>query len=558
MTTLLPAWLWRGLTALIAAALAAWLTVGNVSWRFDNWFYDLHLSGWTYQPDDDVVIVAIDDRSLNELGQWPWPRDVHAELLDRLGYAGVRGVALDLVLSESDRNGEENDRRLASAMRRFGRVALPVITAPLRQNGPLTEVLPTPIIAEAAGTLGHTDIELDAEGTTRGMYLKAGLGESRWPALGLALIELTPGERDAPLPGLRRPIGAGTSPYLWTRDNYVLIRYAGPPGTFGQVSYSDVLDGQVPTELLRGRWVVVGVTADSLAQRYLTPMSDVTRMHGAEYQANLIEMLLHERAIVPLRPLWQALLSGLIVFAVVLYILNPQLRRPTLLAAGAAALTLSASVAMLRLGNLWFPPASTVGVIAISVLARTIGYLRHWRRQANLDTLTQLANRRRFDHVLQRELASARRTRTPLSLALIDVDHFKGYNDAEGHRAGDKVLQQVADIIAAHARRPRDLAARFGGDEFAVILPDTHVEGASRVVEDILKDMRALGLRHSGRLTGTTVSLSIGVHTCVPNAFTRPRTLFDNADAALYRAKAQGRDRYVSSLPGDADDTVKA
>ena len=91
MTTLLPAWLWRGLTALIAAALAAWLTVGNVSWRFDNWFYDLHLSSWTYQPDDDVVIVAIDDRSLNELGQWPWPRDVHAELLDRLGYAGVRG-----------------------------------------------------------------------------------------------------------------------------------------------------------------------------------------------------------------------------------------------------------------------------------------------------------------------------------------------------------------------------------------------------------------------------------------------------------------------------------
>lgn len=543
--------LMRGGAALLAGGLAALLTVSGATWRLDDFLYDLHLSHWTYAPDDDVVIVAIDDRSLNDIGQWPWPRDIHAQMLDRLGYAGVRGVALDLVLAEADRSGDEHDRVLATAMRRLGRVALPVTTAPLRQNAPPVEVLPTPVIATAATTLGHTDIELDAEGTTRGMYLKAGLGESRWPALALALIGLEPASVPNPLPGLRRPGDEHGSPYQWTRDNYVRIRFAGPPGTFGQVSYSDVLNGQVPADLLRGRWVVIGVTATGLVPSYLTPMSDDLRMHGAEYQANVIEMLLHDRAIVPLRPLWQALLAAAMLFAVVLLMLHPRFQRPLLTLSATALATAAGSVLLLRLGNVWFPPATTIVMIALAYLAWLIGHLRHWRREANLDTLTQLGNRRRFDHVLQRELSSARRTRAPMSLALIDVDFFKAYNDSEGHRAGDKLLRQIAQIIASHARRPRDLAARFGGDEFAVILPDTHVEGAARVADAILADMRSLDARYGEGAADQRVSLSIGLYTCVPGVHTHVRTLFDGADAALYRAKENGRDRREAGRLGE-------
>lgn len=542
-------WLRAG-AAVLAGALAALLTVSGATWRLDDFLYDLHLSQWTYAPDDDVVIIAIDDRSLAEIGQWPWPRDVHAQMLDRLGYAGVRGVALDLVLAEADRGGDEHDRALASAMRRLGRVALPVTTAPLRQNAPPVEVLPTPVIATAATTLGHTDIELDAEGTTRGMYLKAGLGDARWPALALALIGLEPGHVPA-LPGLRRPAGEHGSPYQWTRDHYVRIRFAGPPGTFGQVSYSDVLDGQVPADLLRGRWVVIGVTATGLVPSYLTPMSDEMRMQGAEYQANVIEMLLHDRAIVPLRAPWQALLAAAMVIAVVLAMLYPRFQRPLLTVGAGALLTAAGSVALLRLGGLWFAPASTIVMIALVYLAWLIAHLRHWRREANLDTLTQLGNRRRFDHVLQRELSSARRTRAPLSLALIDVDFFKSYNDAEGHRAGDKLLREIAAIIAAHARRPRDLAVRFGGDEFAVILPDTHVEGAAQVADAILADMRELDARYGEGAADQRVSLSIGLYTCVPGVHTHVRTVFDGADAALYRAKENGRDRREAGRLGE-------
>jgi len=541
----------RGGAALLAAGLAALLTVTGAASRLDDVFYDLHLSNWGYAPDDDVVIVAIDDRSLNELGQWPWPRDIHAQMLDRLGYAGVRGVALDLVLAEPDRTGDGHDAALAASMRRVGRVALPVTTAPLRQNGPLVEVLPTPLIATAATTLGHTDIELDSEGTAREMYLQAGLGESRWSALGLALIGLEPNSVPRPLPGLRRPASERGSPYQQTRDHRVRIRYAGPPGTFGQVSYSDVLNGEVPAELLRGRWVVVGVTASGLAPSYLTPMSDVARMDGAEYQANVIEMLLHDRTIVPMRPVWQALLAAIMVFAVVLLMLHPRFQRPLLVTGVAALSTALGSVALLRLGNVWFAPATTIAMIALAYLLWMIGHLRHWRREANLDTLTRLGNRRRFDHVLQRELASARRTRAPLSLALIDVDFFKAYNDSEGHRAGDKLLRQIAEVIGSHARRPRDLAARFGGDEFAVILPDTHVEGAARVADGILEDMRKLDARYGEGHADQRVSLSIGLYTCVPGVHTHVRTLFDGADSALYRAKENGRDRREATRFGE-------
>ena len=548
-----PSWPLRLVVALAAAGLAALIGVSGAFWWLDDAFYDQHLAAWTYPPDDDVIVVAVDDQSLSELGQWPWPRDLHAQLLDRLGQAGVRGVALDLVFAEPDRSGESHDRLLADALRRNGRVALPVIAAVPSQNGPPVEVLPTPVLASAATTLGHTDIELDAEGAARGMYLRAGLGEARWAALALATISLDPAYAHRPLPGLRRPANEGGSPYQWTRDNYVRIRYAGPPGSFAQVSYADVISGRVSAELLRGRWVVVGVTAAGLAPPFLTPMSDELRMPGVEYQANVLEMLLHGRAIVPMAPRWQAALTGTVVLAVTLCVLIPGFPRPLLLTSAAAVATLAASIALLRLGNVWFAPATAVVAIALSYLAWTIVHLRHWRRQAHLDTLTRLANRRRFDHVLERELASARRTRAPLTLVLVDVDHFKAYNDGEGHRAGDKVLRQVAHLIAAHARRPRDLAARFGGDEFAIVLPDTSADGAALVAEALLADMRALNLRHGEALGGAKVSISIGLHTCIPGARTRERTLFDAADAALYRAKENGRDGYAATRAVDAE-----
>ncbi|WP_018871952.1 diguanylate cyclase [Thioalkalivibrio sp. ALJ16] len=164
-------------------------------------------------------------------------------------------------------------------------------------------------------------------------------------------------------------------------------------------------------------------------------------------------------------------------------------------------------------------------------------------RQARVDGLTGLANRREFDSQLERECA-ARRERS-LSLLMIDLDHFKPYNDAFGHQAGDDCLRAVADVMRSILNRPSDLGARYGGEEFACILADTDAEGGLQVAEHIREAVYALNLGHPERAEGR-VTISIGVcsvHTRWP---VEPRALLRRADEALYRAKRAGRNRVES------------
>ncbi|MBW7470185.1 diguanylate cyclase [Marinobacter sp. M216] len=160
------------------------------------------------------------------------------------------------------------------------------------------------------------------------------------------------------------------------------------------------------------------------------------------------------------------------------------------------------------------------------------------------DSLTGLHNRRHMDNILPELCAEARRTRQPLTLALVDADHFKTVNDTWGHAFGDTFLQLIADILTRHVKRPRDVAVRFGGEEFALLLPGTDIPGARKVCEAILHDIATTSLTspdgHAAKIT-----LSAGVASL---AHGEDRTsLFDRADEALYRAKSRGRNRVVVS-----------
>jgi diguanylate cyclase (GGDEF)-like protein len=159
---------------------------------------------------------------------------------------------------------------------------------------------------------------------------------------------------------------------------------------------------------------------------------------------------------------------------------------------------------------------------------------------ALLDGLTGISNRRRFDQFLSTEWDRARRSHQPLSLLLIDVDHFKRINDAYGHLAGDECLCEIAHLLSATLIRPADLIARYGGDEFAVLLPETGSEGASTVAERIRSAM-AKDAAKAGTSYATT--LSIGVATWNAEEDSNPDELIDAADRALYAAKHNGRDR---------------
>lgn len=164
-------------------------------------------------------------------------------------------------------------------------------------------------------------------------------------------------------------------------------------------------------------------------------------------------------------------------------------------------------------------------------------------RLANVDGLTGVPNRRCFDVTLEKEWRRAQRTRSPLSLVLMDIDCFKNYNDGYGHVAGDFCLRTVAQAVAESAARAGDLVARYGGEEFAMILPATDGEGAREVARKVLEAIRDLGLEHAHSSAAEIVTMSIGVATAWPTQGVEPGTLIEAADQSLYQAKESGRNR---------------
>ena len=158
------------------------------------------------------------------------------------------------------------------------------------------------------------------------------------------------------------------------------------------------------------------------------------------------------------------------------------------------------------------------------------------------DFLTGLANRRRFDEVLEIEWARARRNGQPMALLMLDIDHFKDINDRYGHQIGDACLQQIAKVLAENASRAADVAARYGGEEFAIICADSSIEGARNLAEKIRQSVEGLALGREGG-AHDVVTVSIGVAAFVPDDLLPAKAIVRAADRALYEAKEGGRNR---------------
>lgn len=179
---------------------------------------------------------------------------------------------------------------------------------------------------------------------------------------------------------------------------------------------------------------------------------------------------------------------------------------------------------------------------------------RELERLSETDALTDLANRRKLETALADEWRRRQRSRSPLSAIMLDVDHFKAFNDAYGHRVGDDCLQMIGRILAAAARRPGDLAARYGGEEFVMLLPDTDAAGAMAVAESVRRAVVEAATPHGRSITAAVVTVSLGVATADweldwPNS---PDDLIDAADHALYAAKAAGRNQSRPAQPPSA------
>ncbi|MBF0454106.1 MAG: PleD family two-component system response regulator [Magnetococcales bacterium] len=169
-----------------------------------------------------------------------------------------------------------------------------------------------------------------------------------------------------------------------------------------------------------------------------------------------------------------------------------------------------------------------------------------FRDMATLDGLTGIANRRRFDLFLEQEWRRAMRSRSPLSLILMDIDFFKPFNDNYGHSAGDECLKKVGKALHNTLTRSTDLVARYGGEEFVSVLPDTTLEGAIKFGELLRLSVSDLQVPHAHSQVTDHVTMSLGVVTLTPTQENKPEDLITSADEKLYLAKEQGRNRLVS------------
>ncbi|TVT93435.1 CHASE2 domain-containing protein [Pseudomonas sp. RGB] len=307
--------------------------------------------------DPRILLVTIDDQSLKKLGQWPWPRSVHADLIDRLSTARPAGILFDVIFSEP--GDAADDQRLADAVCNAGNVLLPTASSDAADE----QLLP---LLKCAKGMGQINVEADNDGVVRSLYMREGPPGNTLAQL--AWLAYTLSGQTSPMPGLaKEPDGQH-----WHREHAVRVPYTAQ-GHFPSVSYVSVLQGEVPPDVLRGRLILVGATAYGMGDRFVTPLSStVGSTAGVEIQANILNGLLLGRSIVDL-PGWLAALMAASLVALLLGLLLYRPRYALWMTLACMVTALLGSWALLRLGHWWSPAACLIGLL--------LSYLIwNWRR----------------------------------------------------------------------------------------------------------------------------------------------------------------------------------
>jgi CHASE2 domain-containing sensor protein/signal transduction histidine kinase len=342
-------WVEWWLVLLAATAVMVAMVAMGTTERLDNAVYDLIVRAEPHRIDPHIMIVAIDDRSVQAEGRWPWPRSRDAALLRAIQAGHPRAIGLDILLPPGDA-GE--DQALAGSFRGGAGVFLPVqFVVPGRDGADFDLALPGEGLRRAAAGLGQVNLTFDADGNVRHANLTYVGGGRTWHHLAALLA--------APATAGKVAMATRTD-HLEPRDP-VMIAYAGPQGTFPTLSASSLMRGEVPPELLRDRVVIVGATAAGLGDAYATPFSnDASLMPGVEIQANLLNMLLtgERTTMVSRQMLMLASLVPIVLLHLAMRAWSP--RRGLPLALGLIGAAGAVSAGLLVFGHVWCPPVTAM------------------------------------------------------------------------------------------------------------------------------------------------------------------------------------------------------
>ena len=359
---------------MLLASRFDWLT------RLDQQAYDVAIRLWERPALSEIVIVGVDEASLQQLGRWPWRRAIQATLIDNISAAAPAAIGLDIILTEPDKTDAAADKLLAKSIAKAGNVVLVVIPR-IEEGAIYGEALPVSPIREAGAAFATIQSQTDQDGVMRSIHLRGGAGEAKYRLLGwetLLMSGLVADIGDAAVVGKTDNIAAAPSSFApvkelernaaaWVSESPFLIPFAGPPGHFNVIPAVDILRGDVNPAQLTGKLVLIGVTASALGDQYPTPVSGETRaMPGVEVHANVMQAIVEG---VSLKIVGRTE-SAFIAIALLLLVMGGYLRfspRASIgLAAGCALLFLVVSILVFRLGQLWLSPMLAIVIIALS------------------------------------------------------------------------------------------------------------------------------------------------------------------------------------------------
>lgn len=361
-------------TALALALLAFVLTISGVLNRFDYVFYDLSHYISPKHPPEDIVIIAIDEKSLDALGKWPWSRETHAHLLNQLTKSDTRAIGLDVLFSEPDVQHPKDDALLADAIQKAGNVVLPIVIGAPYEGARIKQENSLPLLAKNAAATGRVNVPLDVDGIARSIYLWEGVAKpdgtqttlQGLPHLSQSILQVA---------GMFPDVYAQHSPALSLgnttktlfRTEQKKIQFYGKPGAFKQVSYVDVWTGEVPAAYFDQKIVLVGATAVGMGDVLATPMSSFSKpMAGVEYNANAIQTIRNTNLISDM-PLWLAAIISILLAILPVFWLPKQTPLLSLM------IILSYFIALVLLStllpeffNLWFSPSSVLLAVLLA------------------------------------------------------------------------------------------------------------------------------------------------------------------------------------------------
>lgn len=383
----------RIFTGVALALIAGSLAFSGTLARFDNLCYDLGRYLNFRSAPENIVIVAIDKESLNQIGQWPWPHTVHTQLLNKLSAEKARVIGLDIVFPESGHDDPETDRLLAVAIGQAGNVVLPMMLKVPYIGSAITQSLPMPDFVKQAAAVGRAHVPLDSDGIARSIYLweslSDGLRTVSFPHFSQSVLQkanLLPAKLSISLPATRIVDpgtfgqGAVASGKLASHDRRK-INFLGYPGHFQHISYAKVLSGEYPTAFFKDQIVLVGATAAGIGDAWPTPVS--AAMPAVEFHANTIAAMLDGELVSDAPQLAVTLLSALLAIAPLLWLtrLSQFESLLTIIVYFFAVMVLAVSGA--HFFNVWFPPSSAL----LSILL--VYPIWSWRRldteQSSLD-----------------------------------------------------------------------------------------------------------------------------------------------------------------------------